>query len=60
MTDYALKECPVCSSGEGEELELISGEIGWECFECEAGYRVVDLRVGTYMSREEIRKRKDG
>ncbi len=52
MTDYALKECPVCSSDDGDELELLSGEIGWECFDCEAGYRVVDLRVGTYVRRD--------
>ena len=52
MTDYALKECPVCSSDDGDELELLSGEIGWECFECEAGYRIVNLRVGTYVRKD--------
>jgi hypothetical protein len=43
MTDYTLTVCPVCSSEEGAELELLSGEIGWECFDCEAGYRVSEV-----------------
>ena len=35
--------CPVCQSEEGDPLELLNGDTGWECYDCETAFRITPV-----------------